>query len=198
MGRNDEVETQVGLAFEKTVVKLVGWQECSPENPSDVKIFVYDDEGSAQNDDYQTYVKSLIAENNSQKQGAGHPRLRDLNRPMHLVLNQTFKDDDPGFEKLFSQLTPQGQRNIALSATIHEFGHAIGLRHEDAHPERTCDDFAEQPGDMPGGLQVVSGYNPFSFMSRCYYRTFNYNLSVVDPNAKDIEGINKLYADVAQ
>jgi hypothetical protein len=113
---------------------------------------------------------------------------------MRLVLNQTFKDADPGFRELYARLNAQGKKNIALTAAIHELGHALGLRHEDAHPERTCDDFAEQPGDMPGELLVVSAYNPFSFMSRCYYRTFNYNLSVVYPNAKDIEGINLLYA----
>jgi hypothetical protein len=190
-----EIENQVTRAYERTVVKFVGWQKCTPEKPSDVRLFVYDDAGSNWDKNFRAFINTLVAENNSKKPGAGHPRLRDANRPMRLVLNRTFKDVDPDFQVLFAQLNSEGKRNIALTAAIHEFGHVIGLRHEDAHPERTCDDFAELPGDAPGEFRVVSAYNPFSFMSRCYYRTFNFNLSIIYPNAKDVEGINLLYAD---
>lgn len=190
-----EIENQVYRAYERTVIKFVGWQKCTPEKPSDVRLFLYDDAGSNWNRDFRAYINTLVEENDSKKPGAGHPRLRDANRPMRLVLNRTFKDADPEFQVLFAELNSMGKRNIALTAAIHEFGHAIGLRHEDAHPERTCDDFAEQPGDAPGEFRVVSAYNPFSFMSRCYYRTFNFNLSIIYPNAKDVEGINILYAD---
>jgi hypothetical protein len=194
----NEIQSQVERAFGESVVKFGGWQKCSPNTPLDVKVFIYDDAGSVLDEEFRTYVDSLIFQNGSQQQGAGHPRLRDTNRPMRVVLNQSFKDADSDFLDLFAQLTAQGQKNMALTAAIHEFGHVIGLRHEDAHPERSCDEFAEQPGDVPGELLIVSPYNPFSFMSRCYYRTFNHNLSILYPNKKDIEGINALYADVGQ
>ena len=192
-----DVENQVGRAFEPTVLRFAGWQKCSSEKPSDVRVFVYDDAGSVWDKDFRAYINNLIAENDSKKPGAGHPRLRDANRPMRLVLNRTFKDTEPGFQELYAQFNSQGKKNLALTAAIHEFGHVIGLRHEDSHPERTCDDFAEQPGDAPGEFKVVSAYNPFSFMSRCYYRTFNFNFSIIYPNAKDVEGINLLYSDTA-
>ncbi len=71
-------------------------------------------------------------------------------------------------------------------------GHAIGLRHEDAHPERTCDDFAEPISDA----RAVGGYNPESIMSRCFYRNFDYEKGKLSFNQEDIETINTLYSDL--
>ncbi|MEY4066453.1 MAG: Dual-action metallo-peptidase [Pseudomonadota bacterium] len=190
----NEIEKNVSRAFSNAVVHFTGWQQCAPDVPSDVKLFIYDDEGQFFNSLYRSYVEQLISENNGKKEGAGHPRLRDSNRPMRVVLNSTFKDAEAEFVTLYHQLTQQGRKNLALTASIHELGHVLGLRHEDAHPERTCDTFSEE---LDGAL-VVTSYNPFSFMSRCYYRTFNFNLGPILPNSRDIDGINTLYAEVTE
>lgn len=194
MNFRDEIEKKAKSAFSGAVVQFAGWQQCNSHTPADVKLFIYDDGGSFYNSNYRSYVDQLIKENNGRKEGAGHPRLRDSNRPMRVVLNSTFKDADSNFVPLYRQLTVQGKKNLVLTASLHELGHVLGLRHEDAHPERTCDTF---PEDLDGS-QVVTGYNPFSFMSRCYYRTFNFNLSAILPNQRDIEGINALYANMRE
>jgi hypothetical protein len=188
----ERIEQTTSKAFANTTVSFVGWKKCKHDGYEDVKLFIYDDIGSFLVDNFRSFLKTLMQENGDKRDGAGHPRLRDENKPARVVLNQTFKDAEKEFVSLYRSLTSEGKSNLALTASIHELGHALGLRHEDAHPNRTCDTFSE---DLSGD-RVITDYNPFSFMSRCYYRTFNHNLSLILPNQRDAEGINKLYEGV--
>ena len=186
------IEQTAQRAFANTIVGFVGWKKCKHDGNEDVKLFIYDDFGSFLVDDFRSFLKNLLKENDNKRDGAGHPRLRDENKPARVVLNQTFKHAEKEFVSLYRSLTQEGKSNLVLTASIHELGHALGLRHEDAHPNRTCDTFSEDLGED----RVITDYNPFSFMSRCYYRTFNHNLSLILPNQRDTEGINKLYEGV--
>ncbi|MBP9707359.1 MAG: hypothetical protein KBD78_06910 [Oligoflexales bacterium] len=127
----------------------------------------------------------------------GHPRLRQLPSlddvfVAKVVLNRTFMGAEPEFLPIVAQFTSVGINNLAISSSIHELGHVLGLRHEDAHPSTLCKNYKE---DLDGST-AISGYNPFSFMSRCYYRSYNYNLGLLLPNELDITGLNLLYADL--
>ncbi|MFZ9521499.1 MAG: hypothetical protein ACO3A4_13575, partial [Silvanigrellaceae bacterium] len=55
-----EIENQVYRAYERTVIKFVGWQKCTPEKPSDVRLFLYDDAGSIWNRDFRAYINTLV------------------------------------------------------------------------------------------------------------------------------------------
>jgi hypothetical protein len=192
-----KVQQLTESSFRDAVIHFAGWKECSPKVLDfTVRLFIYDDESSQDNIHFQEIKRYLIARSEG-TYGAGHPQF--LHNPstgddpwtVHVVLNRSLKDTR--FEDLAGQFNAQGRDNLAMSTTIHELGHVLGLRHEDAHPERTCDNYAE---DLRDDTLVVSQYNPFSFMSRCYYRTFNYNLGLVLPNALDIKGLNILYKDL--
>ena len=108
-----------------------------------------------------------------------------------LILTYQFEKVFPGLVKQQENLSGQAKENLKLSIALHEMGHAIGLRHEDAHPGRTCDDFEEAISDA----QTVGPYNAQSIMSRCFYRNFDYEKGKLFFNEGDIDTINKLYTN---
>jgi hypothetical protein len=190
----------VTAAFDGASIQFGGWRECSRTSiDGSVRLLIYDDDGSAHDPMFQSAIDLLILENGGERVGAGHPRTRGNPAPgddastAHVVLSQTFRDSQAEFVAMAAAFSPFGVENLALSSGVHELGHVLGLRHEDAHPDRTCDLFGE---DLRDDSAVVSEYNPTSFMSRCYYRSFNYDLGLVVPNALDIAGINTLYRDL--
>jgi hypothetical protein len=194
---------------EKFAGFVITFRVCSAAG-GDIRIFIYDDAESKSSARYKAILATLEGEVQSmgragaQRQpsaGLGHPRVRELGRNIKgleagLILNRSFENAQPGFEELYRGFSPTGRENIALSVAMHEFGHALGLRHEDAHSQRTCDDYAEDKGTGPDAAADITAYNPFSFMSRCYYRTFNYNVATLMPNKRDIDGLNVLHRNV--
>ena len=186
----------VTKAFEKSVIRFKGWEKCLDDSSDDIRLFVYDDADAKGLAKYMSISKQLVKENGGEFVGSGHPQLRGVTgkeKPSQLVLNRTFLNADPKFLPMIKQLTPNAMHNLSISSSIHELGHSLGLRHEDAHPQKTCSNFHEELGDSI----VVSDYNPESFMGRCFYRNFDYESSLLLPNDLDIEGINKLYSGVS-
>ncbi len=194
----EQVQRVIQESLAGFVIPLVGFEQC-PSKGADIRVFVYDDKEAKDSARYSELVGALRSSLLGPRDGAlGHPRVRQIGQkiqglPAGLVLNRSFEDSLPGFQELRNSFTPQGQANLSLSVALHEFGHALGLRHEDAHTKATCDDFAESPGVGPGAAQDITPYNPFSFMSRCYYRNFNYDLGPLLPNERDIQGLNVLH-----
>lgn len=193
-----QVQRAIQESLKGFVIPLVGFEQC-PTKGGDIRVFVYDDDEAKGSARYNELVGVLRSGLLGPRDGAiGHPRVRQIGQkiqglPAGLVLNRSFEDSLPGFQELRNSFTPQGQENLSLSVALHEFGHALGLRHEDAHTEATCDDFAEEPGVGPGAAKDITPYNAFSFMSRCYYRSFNYNLGPLLPNERDLQGLNVLH-----
>jgi hypothetical protein len=183
-------------AFEDSVIRFHGWRECVNENSADIRLFIYDDKDAKNLDKFKVISEQLVKENNGKFLGSGHPQLRGKTgkeKPSRVVLNRTFLNADPKITPMILKLSPRALYNLSISSSIHEIGHALGLRHEDAHPEKTCLDFHEELGDS----KVVTKYNPTSFMSRCFYRTFDYDSGVLLPNEQDLNGINLLYKGVS-
>jgi hypothetical protein len=203
----NSIQQTIQEKFAGFVISFSGFEACNAAG-ADIRIFIYDDAESKSSARYRAIIATLESEFPSmgraggQQQpsaGLGHPRVRELGRNIKgleagLILNRSFENAQPGFDALYRSFSPTGRENIALSVAMHEFGHALGLRHEDAHSQRTCDDYAEDKGTGANAATDVTAYNPFSFMSRCYYRTFNYNFGTLMPNQRDIDGLNVLHS----
>lgn len=181
----------VEKAFVGTALRFSGWGICPQDlRNTDLRLFIYDDPlGSTQQG--FAYIRSLLGKGPDR----GHPRVPRPGPQMrtlkaNVILNLSGLDSDPFLGQMYASLSANGKRNLALSASLHEMGHAIGLRHENVHPDNTCVAFDE---NLEWGDKVVTPYNPGSFMQRCFYRNFDYERGIVWPNKGDIEGINKVY-----
>jgi hypothetical protein len=71
---------------------------------------------------------------------------------------------------------------------LHEFGHALGLRHEMAHPENGCTQFDEELDPEGYDGEPLWSYDSSSIMSYC-----NWNVVV---GVGDIQALNTLYPGV--
>lgn len=79
---------------------------------------------------------------------------------------------------------------------LHEFGHAIGLGHENMRPDRPetpeCSFFDE--GTRGRAVAIVGEFDDHSMMNRCYYRPlFGTEASPLVMSPGDIETINFIY-----
>lgn len=180
---------KVTTAFHRTELRFNGWKACPIIGRVDMRVFIYDDPGSKINLAFQSLRASL------QGPSPGHPRVRYWGKNMSgkragIVLSMTGENAVPFFAELLHKLSPEGRFNLLLSSGLHEFGHAIGLRHEDAHPKAVCPQFDE---DIKAGDIVIGPWNKTSFMERCFYRDFDYEKGIVWPNELDIQGINTIY-----
>lgn len=196
----DSIERTTKEAFKDLVISFDFIGQCDWHG--DIRIFIYDDHTMYDDPRYKK-LKSIVhsdfarsgpLNNNIEVIGAGHPHTVTAgsymeNRQAGLVLNRSFKNSFPGFDELYNDYTPKGQFNLSVSVALHEFGHALGYDHEDKHPDRQCQEFAEPLGRD----NIVGPYNPFSFMSRCYYRNYNHNLGILRPNENDIKHFNSAH-----
>lgn len=179
----------------QTKLTLTGWNLCE-KDARGIRIFIYDDPEN----DRQMSLKELktALQNSSNREFQGHPRsqgkgIRLDGKKGGLILTSQFKEVEPYLEKVADSLDEQGRLNLLLSISLHEMGHALGLLHEDVHPESTCE-VEETIGD---GVPV-SNYNDLSIMSRCYYRDYHYQNGTLGMNDEDILGINKAYDFLAK
>jgi hypothetical protein len=185
------IELNIKASFQGINLNFVGWGPCY-DDQIDLRLFTYDDQSYSVGSDFVKLKEELAG----LFEYPGHPalsfigpRIPDRPSKMFVTLNSTMEDAYPSVVEIYAGLTEQGKENLVISAAIHEFGHVLGLKHEDAHPDSTCVEYDEP---MRNAI-VVSAYNPFSFMSRCYYRNFNYNLGIVSPNAMDLIAMQKMY-----
>jgi hypothetical protein len=186
-----EIKKHIVANFDRTVIHLVGWDSCKATDSPDIRVFIYDSPAASQKP-LLTLRSRLQSE--SYIIAPGHPRTRARGVELSgmeagLVLTSEFTDVDPGLIQQAQGFNSTGKHNLILGVALHEFGHAIGLGHEDAHPDRTCETFAEDIGYD----DAVSSYNPDSVMSRCYYRNVDYNKQTLNFNQGDIDGIAAAY-----
>jgi hypothetical protein len=194
-----QLESTVKTAFAKTKLRFSGWAKCaSTVSSSDFRIFIYDDPGSDANSQFQNLRSLVVSRNNAFRDFPGHPRV-DVSlsdkawvrgKKAGIILSLSGKDAHPDFTNIYEKLSVAGRKNLMVSSSLHEFGHAIGMRHEDAHSQNKCAAFDENLA--PGDVQI-GPWNPTSFMERCFYRNFDYEKGIVWPNGLDIAGLNKMY-----
>ena len=184
-----KVKQNTDANFNRTVIHLTGWEACSVTDDPDIRVFIYDSPAAVQGP-----LLALRNQLKSEGQSGGHPRARARGNNLHgmkagLVLTSKFTDVDHGLMAQAEAFNSTGKANLILGIALHEMGHAIGLRHEDAHPGRTCDTFEEPLGND----EAVTKYNFNSVMSRCFYRNFDYDQGTLAFNKGDVKGIAKAY-----
>ena len=79
------------------------------------------------------------------------------------------------------------QKVCMNNVTLHEFGHIVGLMHEQDRPDSTCDKHRAKPQD---DARYIGTYDSASVMNACNH---SYSFELMSLSEGDIATINKLY-----
>ena len=94
-----------------------------------------------------------------------------------------------------SCVTPEQKKHCVQNQALHEFGHVLGLMHENTRPERPATEQCMHYDEaIPFGPWFVFGpYDSQSIMNRCYYRSrHNQPLAL---SQGDVATINAIYTE---
>lgn len=80
------------------------------------------------------------------------------------------------------------QKICMNNVTLHEFGHILGLMHEQDRPDSTCDKFRGKPHR---DARYIGRYDSDSVMNACNH---SYSVELMSLSEGDIATVNKLYA----
>ncbi|MEN9811059.1 MAG: Astacin [Pseudomonadota bacterium] len=195
------VETHVTANFNRTQRLRIqsGWKNCdSLKGQFDISVFFYDDP-TFQSSAATKSVRESFKKNRSAS--PGNPRVigglgkRLRGKPFAVVLNSSDLGRPDAKERL-SKLSRQAMLNYTISSALHEFGHAVGLLHEHAHPKSQCALFDE---DLNGGIPLTA-YDSQSIMNYCKFAmnktqySAELNHKVFGFSNGDIYTLNKAYS----
>jgi hypothetical protein len=159
-------------------VRLSGWQSCSfsPDSPKDIRIGRMPVGGGAGRSEIGTNALDVPADQPTMLLNFSADDLEGCRGNPSGLCRQTGPEGlDPAVVTSFEHVI------------LHEFGHALGLRHEHAHTDETCSWEEDLDPDGYNG-QTLWAYDPASVMNYCAQPT---KLSV-----GDIRTLNTLYPGV--
>ena len=152
-GDRSIVKSAIERAYRQhTVLRFIGWNEC-PQNRSAYDIFI---------NVFDRRVTSPVG-------------TEFLNSSSGMVLNFTFQN----WNTSYCTQSEERRRHCISTLSIHEFGHAIGLRHEHKRRDspRRCDKIQDRGAD---GDSYVGSYDAASIMDYCNRGLYNNELSPGD------------------
>lgn len=160
-------------------VRFVGWGDCT-DGPG-LHLEIYKDGPTA-------YTRPADAYD-------GHPRALGLGNVLDgarpgVILNPGLSDVQPSLVQQAANMTAQQLANLQASIVVHEFGHVLGLMHEQARPDSPCHDY---PDSNSGDGVEQGAYDPASIMNYCVTHTSNFDQALT-LSAGDISTVNTLYA----
>ena len=134
-------------------ISLNGWNGCAG-GASNIRIYVRDD---------GPHTKGLGNQLNGVAEG--------------MVLNFTFSAWVPSTWCLQND---NNRLQCILAIAVHEFGHALGLAHEQNRPDTPGE--CQAPAQGPDGTRYLTPYDPESVMNYCHpiYRSSGWRLSEKD------------------
>jgi hypothetical protein len=197
------VENHVVSNFARTRKLRIqkGWGDCKTLNGKfDVGVYFFDDPDFQSSQSSAAQLKKV---KERRPQGPGNPfavlgRKFLQGNPFGVQLNSSDLGR-PDASARINKLTKQGRHNYTMSASLHEFGHAAGLKHEHAHPKNDC--FFE---DEPLGEGIykgipVTGYDRVSIMNYCRFAknpsefSDEVNTKIFHFSDGDVATLNKVY-----
>lgn len=184
--------------FDKTTIKMVGWNKCLDKQKG-LHLFIYDDPDINKNANLAKIKNEYIAmDKNSYIGFPGHPHVRGFGNILDgmnagVILTFALTEVAKHLTDIANKFTEQGRDNLLDSITLHELGHAIGLKHESLHSKSDCASLGENMKDTD---IEVSNYNKNSVMNRCHYRSYDYNKGQLGFNDDDIIGISAAYPKI--
>jgi hypothetical protein len=201
-----ELMTHISRQFGKTVVKLEGWTDCrEPGSAKNEVRFTWWDKGEAPGImvDGASQIGNGAIYGTRLKVLAQHIESKVRAAPTLALNSEAWRE----------ALTLRG-RAVALSdmqsKLLHEFGHAVGLLHEHAREDSTCDKKERveahkaywQKADA--GLAAVMAsivrtktFDDVSVMNYCHLDRLMGTGKTAELSAGDVQTINLLYAQQA-
>jgi len=175
-----KIRQVVQKAYAPTHVRFTGWDACGRRATPGLHIEIYHDGQAVYRRVHGQYD--------------GHPRAMGLGAALDgarpgVVLNPTLDDVEPFLTEMASTMGDQQLNNLQAAIVVHEFGHVLGLLHEQERLDSPCSDYDDS--NSGGGINRGS-YDPDSIMNYCVTHTFDYSRPLTLSKG-DITTLNTLY-----